>query len=172
MIFPPAFFDIMVHLAIHLVDEALFAGPVQYRWMYPFERYLGKFKRYARNRARPEGSIAEAYVHVECLTFCSMYLHDIETRYNRVERNFDIPQASAEGSLSVFSQKVRPLGSSISYKLPEALFSRARWYVLNNCVEIEHYLAEHYNIIKEEDTSNIDSRHQMKFPKWFKEHIQ
>ncbi|XP_042950023.1 uncharacterized protein LOC122282129 [Carya illinoinensis] len=72
MIFPPAFFDIMVHLAIHLPDEALLAGPVQYRWMYPFERYMGKFKRYVRNRAHPEGSIAEAYLHVECLTFCSM----------------------------------------------------------------------------------------------------
>ncbi|XP_041011471.1 uncharacterized protein LOC121255261 [Juglans microcarpa x Juglans regia] len=90
MIFPPAFFDIMVHLAIHLPEEALLAGPVQYRWMYPFERYLGKFKRYVRNKARPEGSIAEAYIHLECLTFCSMYLHDIETRFNREERNNDV----------------------------------------------------------------------------------
>ncbi|KAF5457849.1 hypothetical protein F2P56_021926 [Juglans regia] len=56
MIFPPAFFDIMVHLAIHLPREAYLAGPVQYRWMYPFERYLGKFKRYVRNKARPEGT--------------------------------------------------------------------------------------------------------------------
>ena len=38
MIFPPAFFDIMVHLPIHLADEAKFTGPVQYRWMYPIER--------------------------------------------------------------------------------------------------------------------------------------
>ncbi|XP_035546617.1 uncharacterized protein LOC118348652 [Juglans regia] len=68
MIFPPAFFDIMVHLAIHLPEEALLAGPVQYRWMYPFERYLGKFKRYVRNRACPEGSITEAYVHLEYIT--------------------------------------------------------------------------------------------------------
>ncbi|XP_077232128.1 uncharacterized protein LOC143891598 [Tasmannia lanceolata] len=37
-IFPPAFFDIMVHLPIHLADEAMLAGPVQYRWMYPIER--------------------------------------------------------------------------------------------------------------------------------------
>ncbi|XP_035543533.1 uncharacterized protein LOC108995430 [Juglans regia] len=50
MIFPPAFFDIMVHLAIHLPEEALLAGPVQYRWMYPFERYLGKFKREHYNK--------------------------------------------------------------------------------------------------------------------------
>jgi len=37
-IFPPAFFDVMVHLAVHLPREAMLAGPVQYRWMYPIER--------------------------------------------------------------------------------------------------------------------------------------
>ena len=36
--FPPSFFDVMVHLAVHLPREALLAGPVQYRWMYPVER--------------------------------------------------------------------------------------------------------------------------------------
>ena len=38
-IFPPSFFDSMEHLPIHLAYEARVAGPVQYRWMYPFERY-------------------------------------------------------------------------------------------------------------------------------------
>ena len=38
MIFPPAFFDIMVHLAIHLPNEALLGGPVQNRWMFLTER--------------------------------------------------------------------------------------------------------------------------------------
>lgn len=37
-IMPPAFFDSMEHLPIHLPMEAILAGPVQYRWMYPFER--------------------------------------------------------------------------------------------------------------------------------------
>lgn len=37
-IFPPAFFDSMEHLPIHLPYEARVGGPVQYRWMYPFER--------------------------------------------------------------------------------------------------------------------------------------
>ncbi|KAH7838791.1 hypothetical protein Vadar_031230 [Vaccinium darrowii] len=37
-IFPPAFFDVMVHLTVHLSREAMIAGPVQYRWMYPIER--------------------------------------------------------------------------------------------------------------------------------------
>lgn len=38
MIFPPSFFDIMIHLIIHLADETRLAGPVNYRWMYPIER--------------------------------------------------------------------------------------------------------------------------------------
>lgn len=48
--FLPPFFTIMVHLVIHLVDEAKLGGPVQYRWMYPIERLviniLHKFKLY------------------------------------------------------------------------------------------------------------------------------
>lgn len=38
-IFPPSFFTIMIHLVIHLAYEAKVAGPVQYRWMYPIQRY-------------------------------------------------------------------------------------------------------------------------------------
>ena len=36
-IFPPSFFDITEHLPVHLAHEAKLAGPVQYKWMYPFE---------------------------------------------------------------------------------------------------------------------------------------
>lgn len=36
--FPLAFFDISIHLVVHLADEALICGPVPQRWMYPFER--------------------------------------------------------------------------------------------------------------------------------------
>ena len=36
--FPPSFFDVMVHLTIHLAREARLGGPVHFRWMYPFER--------------------------------------------------------------------------------------------------------------------------------------
>ncbi|CAD6261468.1 unnamed protein product [Miscanthus lutarioriparius] len=44
-IFPPAFFDVMVHLAVHLPDEAMVRGPVQFGWMYPIERRLYTLKR-------------------------------------------------------------------------------------------------------------------------------
>ena len=41
MHFPPSFFDIMVHLIVHIVTEIKWCGPVFLRSMYPFERYMG-----------------------------------------------------------------------------------------------------------------------------------
>ena len=60
---------------------------MQYGWMYPVERRLYTLKRYVRNRARPEGSIVEAYIADECLPFCSKYMDDVKTRFNREPRN-------------------------------------------------------------------------------------
>ena len=36
--FPLAFFDVMVHLAIHLPQEAILRGPIQYQWMYSIKK--------------------------------------------------------------------------------------------------------------------------------------
>jgi hypothetical protein len=38
MIFPLSFFDLIEYLPIHLPFKAKVGGPVQYRWMYLFER--------------------------------------------------------------------------------------------------------------------------------------
>ncbi|XP_059295598.1 uncharacterized protein LOC132048936 [Lycium ferocissimum] len=59
---PCGFFDVMEHLPVHLVQEALLGGPVQYRWMYPWERKIGKCKRFVKQKNRIEGSICEAYL--------------------------------------------------------------------------------------------------------------
>ncbi|KAL5570090.1 hypothetical protein UlMin_026665 [Ulmus minor] len=107
-IFPPAFFDIMIHLVLHLPEEAILGGPVHMRWMYPFERYLKRLKDYVRNAAKPEGSIAEGYVVDEALTFCSRYFDDVETRFNRPDRNDDGIHPARQ--LSVFESQCKPLG--------------------------------------------------------------
>ena len=135
-IFPPAFFDVMVHLAVHLPDEALLRGPVQYGWMYPIERQLGTLKGYVRNRARPEGSIAEAYIANEALTFCSRYMEDVVTRFNRDGDKWDPPN----GDLSVFQHGVKLLGANRETYLENKEFDKLCWYVLNNYDEVEPYL--------------------------------
>ena len=67
MYFLPEFFDIMVHLIVHLVREVRLCGPVYLRWMYPFERFLKYLKGYVQNKNRPEGCIAECYIVEEAL---------------------------------------------------------------------------------------------------------
>ncbi|TYJ99703.1 putative transposase [Cucumis melo var. makuwa] len=71
------------------VHEKEITGPVSYNWIYPIERSLSTLKRYVRNKARPEGSIAETYVMNESRTFCSRYLCGIEIQFTRDERNDD-----------------------------------------------------------------------------------
>nr|XP_009608267.1 uncharacterized protein LOC104102290 [Nicotiana tomentosiformis] len=93
-IFSPTFFDIMVHLVIHLPREATF---------------LRKLKCYVRNRSRPEGSIAEGYIVEESLIFCSRYLHGSEKGYNRVDKNDEDDHVKSNCGLSIFEQKGCPL---------------------------------------------------------------
>ncbi|KAI5344771.1 hypothetical protein L3X38_012648 [Prunus dulcis] len=77
--FPPSFFDIMVHLVVHLVREVRLCGPVYFRWMYPFERYMKVLKGYVQNRTRPEGCIVERYIAEEAVEFCTQHLSDVST---------------------------------------------------------------------------------------------
>nr|GEZ60560.1 hypothetical protein [Tanacetum cinerariifolium] len=91
LIYPPAFFDIMIHMVIYLPIEAIFDRPIRPRWMYPFERYMKKLKNYVRNKAKPEGSITEGYVPKEALTFSFYYFQDVTIKFNRLDYNVDCP---------------------------------------------------------------------------------
>ncbi|CAM8895854.1 unnamed protein product [Rhodiola kirilowii] len=69
MFSPPSFFDIIVHLTVHLVRELQILRPVHMRWMYPFERYMKVLKSYMRNRQSPEGCIVQGYIAERLLNF-------------------------------------------------------------------------------------------------------
>jgi hypothetical protein len=140
LLFPPSFFDVMVHLAIHLPDEALQRGPVQYGWMYPVERRLGYLKSTVRSKSRPEGSIAEGYIVDECLHHCSKFLGNvIETRRNKPDRNQDKKQRVDPLEFDIFSKGARGLGVSKLKYFPKE-FDSMVWYVLQNCEEAETYI--------------------------------
>ena len=128
----------MVHLAVHLPDEALLRGPVQYGWMYPIERRLYTLKRYVRNRARPEGSFAEAYIADECLTFLSKYMDGVETRFNREPRNVGFSNEEAYG-VDVFGHGVT-LTSAADVVYDENEIDQMVWYMLNNSSQVEEYI--------------------------------
>ncbi|XXG69625.1 hypothetical protein AAC387_Pa06g2439 [Persea americana] len=86
-------FEKLLKDAQRALYPAMLAGPVQYRWMYPIDRQLGTLKRFVRNRARPEGSIVEAYIVKECLTFCSI---SEVTSYLEEHKNLLMMQSSCD----------------------------------------------------------------------------
>ena len=52
-------------------------GPIFLHNMFPFERYFAVPKKYVRNRARLEGSIAKGYVSEEVIEFCVDYVDEL-----------------------------------------------------------------------------------------------
>lgn len=103
-----------------------------------FCRKMATLKGYVNNKTSPEGSIAERYIDSECLTFTSMYLHNVETIFNRVERNDD--RGEPVGQLSVFTCTARLFGGPIYHNLDDFQLAKIHSYVLNNCDEIEDYI--------------------------------
>lgn len=86
------------------------------------------------NKARPEVTIAEGCIINDTLTFSSMNFHGLETRYTRP--NDDGQNVTQVDELSVFSQRVQPVGGRSICTLPDELLWKTKWYVLNNCHEI------------------------------------
>ncbi|XP_070036384.1 uncharacterized protein [Nicotiana tomentosiformis] len=125
--------------------------------MYKTERYLCKLKRYVRNKARPEGSIAKGYLINECLTFCSIYRTGIETRFNREDRNDDGFSNKDELILDIFSKCVRPFGDGNYDTIPKKDFDMARW--------------EHKEELMKQVVVNIEEKHREQLPLWFKRKI-
>ncbi|KAL0385057.1 UNVERIFIED_CONTAM: hypothetical protein Sradi_2900000 [Sesamum radiatum] len=145
-------------------EEALLAGPVQFRWMYPIERYLSTLKRYVRNRAHPEGSIARGYLMEECMNFCSRYLNDVETKENRPPRNND-------GDNNVVGGYMEEQGVSL---IKIHCFKIHR-YVLSNIDLVAPYREIHYATIKREKPRatprEIQHIHSQTFNVWFKSYL-
>ncbi|KAJ0965088.1 hypothetical protein J5N97_026226 [Dioscorea zingiberensis] len=144
-IFPPSFFDVMIHLPIHLASEAKIAGPIHYRWMYPVERWLYFLKSLIGNRACPEGSIAEGYIANECMTLCSRYLHRIDTSLIDQKGIMMVVRKKSNGGLSLFSQHGRALGARKHCELEANELELAHIYILKNCDEVLPFLE--YGII-------------------------
>ena len=63
--FPPAFFDMCVHLLLHVVDDIGQLGPTFLHYMMPFERQNGVMKRYICNRSHPDASMAKGFLTYE-----------------------------------------------------------------------------------------------------------
>lgn len=130
----------MEHLPIHLAEEALLGGPVQYQWMYPFERYFGWLKPTAKNKARVEASMVQAYLAFEIKHFAEHYFES-SLHSPRVGRNESMRDAEPQmPTLSVFHRKGTPFGRRGKRYLTEAEYHAAHLHILLNCDEVQPYL--------------------------------
>jgi hypothetical protein len=162
MYFPPSFFDIMVHLIVHLVREIRLCGPVYLRWMYPFERYMKILKGYVKNQRRPEASIIERYIAEEAIEYCSDYMPGAEA--------IGIPKSRHDGRCA--GKGIRGLKLK-AMRREEVL--QAHLYILNNTDEVQPYLSAHKVIVKDRNPRMKEkwllNEHNKTFLKWFKETI-
>ena len=125
--FPPSFFDIMVHLTLHLVEELFVCGPMHTRWMYPYERYFKGLKGFVRNLAKPEGSITQGYQVEEALGFVTEYMADYNPTSRRVWDSKEDPVMLDE----IVEGKGRPR------KLSGQLRQWMHEFVLDNASQLE-----------------------------------
>jgi hypothetical protein len=68
MCLPPAFFDTMEHLMIHMVHQIEALGPCYLHEMWSYERFMSVLSRYVHNRAYPEDSLIEGYSTEEVIS--------------------------------------------------------------------------------------------------------
>ena len=101
--------------------------------------YLGNLKGIVKNKAHPKGSIAEAYIINESLTFCSLYLNGVETKFNRRDGHHD-DKNSESISFAIFSNKIQPIGVANFCMLSVSQRNHLHWCVLSNCDELHPYL--------------------------------
>jgi len=95
-----------------------------------------------KNKARVEGSIANAYLVREASFFCSHYFEEhVYTRSRVVPRNDDGDcQTSNETNLSIFEITGRLQGKMQKRRLTDIELKAAHRYILLNCVEVEQFL--------------------------------
>ncbi|GLU12858.1 hypothetical protein SLE2022_295160 [Rubroshorea leprosula] len=170
-VFPPAFFDSMEHLAIHLPYEAKVGGPVQFRWMYSFERKMHDLKKTVLNKNHVEASICESNILSEISFFCSHYFgSNIETRLNRQPRNIVGMSDDMDNCLSVFKHRGQALGGEMRMRaLSPKELKAAELYVLLNCEEVNPWIALFdYQVCSGLSEDQIQIKRQLEFIHWFK----
>lgn len=158
MCFPPSFFDMQVHLIIHLVDQIKILGPLYLHHMFQLERYLGVLKGYVRNRAHPEGSIMEGYTTEEVIESCIDYISD--------GTMIGVPVPKHEGKLCGRGRMGKKTFRVEDYKLVHC----AHGSVLQHLTIAEPYIEEHLDELRKENQNRTEDwimrEHKHRFSEW------
>ena len=170
--FPPAFFDICVHLLVHIVDDIIHLGPAFLHNMMPFERMNGVIKGFVRNRALPEGSIVQGYLTEECISFCTNLLGEVDDPVG-------LPRNRHLGRLNGVGHKNGRKELHVDFEKRRVDFNRANLVALQHLEMVDPWCKEHENIIRkkyidqgrERTDGEVIREHNSTFLRWFKERL-
>ncbi|KNA03982.1 hypothetical protein SOVF_203850 [Spinacia oleracea] len=133
--------------------------------------YLSNISRCVKDN----GKKISCYLADECLTFCSRYMSDIDTKFNRKGRNDDEEgedHGFSDSNLEIFRPLGRPIGQGAPVHLSFEECDQIHSYILNNCDELVQFAKEHKLELEKECPRNIEKRHKALFPKWVLEHVR
>ncbi|XP_026449878.1 uncharacterized protein LOC113350028 [Papaver somniferum] len=167
MYFPPSFFDVMIHLTIHLAREVRLCGPVQYRRMYPFVRYMKIFKEYVKNYAQPEACIAECYLEMKCVRYLDVHADKAYEGEVNQSRNENIQHDSTPAG--------RPLSKGVQVYIGSDMLKIAHRYVLFNTAAIDPYRTMRMDELRSSHTDSEDqllSIHSDTFADWIRQKVE
>jgi hypothetical protein len=174
--FPTSFFDIRVHLLIHLMDDIIHLGPTFLHNMMPFERLNGVIKGFIRNRYHPDGSIAEGFLTYECVSFCQNYLR---TEEDDTDDPVGLPKRTHLGRLTGYGHREGFRAMHVGAKGQRPYFVRAHLIALQHIELVDPWVEEHKSFVeqkfidlgrprKKEDVTREDNS---SFMAWFKEKL-
>jgi len=137
-IFPPGFFTPMAHLVVHLANEVLLGGLVQFRWQFCIEREFKYIRTKCGNKNKIESSIAEATILQEMadarLTY---YPDDVPTMHNQASR-YNVDEPKRDPKLVLFQCPGGKSGGPTRYNLTNDELECIMLYVLMNMKEVTH----------------------------------
>ncbi|XP_021747879.1 uncharacterized protein LOC110713739 [Chenopodium quinoa] len=158
----------------HLVEEIRLGGPICNRCMYAIERFLHELKDDVRNKACPEGSMAEAYWAKECLRFCARYINRPKTSSTSGKSK------TAQPFLPNIGRPTRGKGNptkknQYGFMIDHITWDQAHQYLLFNCdcKEVKRYISEHMATLSSHRKRKWDTvqNHSKEFMAWFKEKV-
>jgi hypothetical protein len=166
MCFPPAFFDIMVHLVVHLVPQIEALGPMYLHEMWTYERFMSILNGYVSTRARPEASMVEGYLTEEAIEsggpFCNRVLKD--------QVAIGLPLSRHEGRLNGRGRMGKKSFVSQDYNI----VLEAHHSILHQLSIMEPLIEEHIDELREHNHGHTDEwlmkEHKNRFTSWLREH--
>ncbi|XP_056685811.1 uncharacterized protein [Spinacia oleracea] len=162
MYFPPSFFDVMMHLPIHLIREIRFCGPVHMRAQWAFERQMKTYKGCVKNAYRPEACIAEKMFYELAMEYCLEHIDHVKT--------LGLPTSRHSGRFDGMGTIGRR-----DHDMSLDKWHMAHTYILFNEDEVAPYVNRHMSFLKAQNRKAnpkaLATEHSKSFRFWFKDQV-